>query len=130
MPVENLVELEVLPEPECQPDITKLARVGPADGFQVDPDDVRVIERGNLVVVREETELTIFALLVVEPDGALPAKFLVVVELSQVSDDALSRSGLGANALDDGVVGVRLAVLGSPMASQEHGSLPPRAIAP
>jgi hypothetical protein len=31
------------------------------------------------VVVREETELPIFALLVVEPDGALPATFLIVV---------------------------------------------------
>ena len=46
------------------------------------------------MVVWEETELPIFALLVVEPDGALPAKFLVVVELTEVSDDALSRTGL------------------------------------
>jgi hypothetical protein len=70
--------------------------------------------------------LTILALLVVEPDSALPSEFLIVVELSKMSDNSLSRSGLGTNAFDDGVVGVRLAVLGSLMASQEHSSLPAR----
>ena len=76
------------------------------------------------MVVREETELPIFALLVMEPDGALPATFLIVVKLSEVGDDALSRTGLGANAFNQIVVDVRLAVLGSPIASQEHSGLP------
>ena len=111
VPVEDLVELEELSEPERQPNITELAWVGPTDGFQVDPDDICVVERGGALVVWEETELTVLALLIVESDDALPAKFLVVVEFSQGSDDALSRSGLDANAFDDSVVGVGLAVL-------------------
>ena len=98
MPVEDLVELEVSPEPQGQPDVAELARIGPSHRFQVDPDEVGIVGRGDLVVVREETELPIFALLVVKPDGALPATFLVVVELAEVGDDALSRTGLGADA--------------------------------
>jgi hypothetical protein len=60
----------------------------------------------------------------VEPDSALPAAFLLVVKLTEVGDDTLSRAGLGANAFDESVVDVRLAVLGSPIASQEHRGLP------
>lgn len=66
----------------------------------------------------------IFALLVMEPDGALPATFLLVVEFTEVGDDALSRTGPSANAFDECVIDVSLAVLGSPIASQEHGGLP------
>ena len=111
MSVDDLVELEMSPEPESQPDVAELARVGPPHGFQADPDDVGIVGQGDLVVVGEEAELTIFALPVVEHDGALPTAFLVVVELAEMGDDALSRSGLGANAFDHGVVGMRLAVL-------------------
>jgi len=124
MPVEDLVELEKSPEPQCQPDVAELPWIGPSHGFQADADEVRVVRRGNPVVVREKTELPIFALLVVEPDGALPVAFLIVVKLSEVGDDALSRPGLGANAFNESVVDVRLAVLGSAIASQEHSGLP------
>ncbi len=71
----------------------------------------------DLLVVREEAELTIFSLSIVKHDGALPAAFLVMVELSQVGDDPLSWPGLGANAFYQGVVGVRLAVIGAAVAS-------------
>ena len=66
----------------------------------------------------------IFSLPVVKHDGALPATFLVVVELTEMGDDPLSRPGLGADAFDESVVGVRLAVLGAVIASQEHDRLP------
>ena len=62
-------------------------------------------------------------LAVVEDDGALPATLLVVVEFAEVGDDVLSRPGLGAHALDQGVVGVGLAVFGPGVASQEHAGL-------
>jgi hypothetical protein len=70
-----------------------------------------------LVAVREEAKLLILALLVVELDCALPASLLIVVELPEVGDDALSWAGFGAKALDESIVEVRLAVLGSPIAS-------------
>jgi len=57
-------------------------------------------------------------------DGALPAAFLVQVEFAQVGDDPLSWPGLGADALDQGIVGVGLAVFGAVVASQEHDRLP------
>ena len=62
-------------------------------------------------------------LAVVEDDGALPATLLVVVEFAEVGDDVLTRPGLGADAFDEGVVGVGLAVLGAGVAAQEHDSL-------
>ena len=76
MPLEDLVELEMSPKPEGQPDVAELARIGPSHGFQVDPDDIGIVGQEDVLVVGEETELTIFALLVVEHDGALPAPFL------------------------------------------------------
>ena len=85
--------------------------MGPPHGFQADPDDVGIIWQADLLVVREETELTIFSLSIVKHDGALPAAFLVMVELAQVGDDPLSWPGLGAYAFHQGVVGVRLLAL-------------------
>ena len=115
--LEDLVELEVPPQPEPQPDVAESARIGPTHRFQADPDDVGIIGQVDLLVVREEAELTIFSLSIVKHDGALPAAFLVMVELSQVGDDPLSWPGLGANAFHQGVVGVRLAVIGTAVAS-------------
>jgi hypothetical protein len=123
MAIENLVEFEMSPEPQRQPNVAELPRIGPAYRFQVDPDDVRIVRRTNLVVVGEEAELPIFILQVVELDCALPASLLIVVELPEVGDDALSRTGVGAKALHEGVVEVSLAVFGSPIASKEHGGL-------
>ena len=115
--LEDLVELEVTPQPEPQPDVAESARIGPTHRFQADPDDVGIIGQVDLLVVREEAELTIFSLSIVKHDGALPAAFLVMVELSQVGDDPLSWPGLGANAFHQGVVGVCLAVIGAAVAS-------------
>ncbi len=70
--------------------------MGPPHGFQADPDDVGIIWQADLLVVREETELTILSLSIVKHDGALPAAFLVMVELAQVGDDPLPWPGLGA----------------------------------
>ena len=81
-------------------------------------------KEADVLVVGEETELTVFSLLVVKHDGSLPTAFLVVVELAEMGDDALSRSGLGADAFHQGVVGMRLAVFGAVVASQEHDRLP------
>ena len=111
MAVDDVVEAEELPQPACQPDIAEAAGVGPADRSQADADDVGIVGQGDVFVVGEEAELLDIALAVVKDDGALPAAFLVVVEFAQMGDDALPRPGIGANAFDQGVVGVRLAVL-------------------
>src|ERR1019366_6529085 len=60
---------------------------------------------------------------IVENDGALPAAFLIVIELAQMRDDALAWPGIGAHALDERVVRVKLAVLGAAIASEKHGDL-------
>ena len=57
-----------------------------------------------MFIVGKEAELLGVALAVVKDDGALPALFLIVIQLAQVSDDALPRPGLGANAFDEGIV--------------------------
>ncbi len=75
-----------------------------------------------MVVVGEEAELLGLALAIVEDDGALPTPFLVVIELAEMSDDALARPGVGADALDEGVVGVLLAFFGPGVATQEHAA--------
>jgi hypothetical protein len=67
--------------------------------------------------------LPVFSLAVVKDDRALPASFLVVVEFAEVCDDVLARSGFGAHALDQGIVGVRLAVFGPGVSPQEHEHL-------
>jgi hypothetical protein len=70
-----------------------------------------------LVVVGEETELTAVSLPVVKHDGALPTAFLVVVELSEMGDDSLSRPSFSADAFDQSVVGMRPVVFGAVVAS-------------
>ena len=67
--------------------------------------------------------MPLFALAVVEDDSALPASLLVMVEFAQVGDDVLARPRFGAHALDQSVVGVRLAVFGPGVPPQEHGRL-------
>ena len=63
------------------------------------------------------------SLAVVDDHGALPAPLLVVVELAEVGDDVLAGSRLGAHALDQGVIGVGLAVFIAAVAAQEHAGL-------
>ena len=122
--VDDLVEVEELPEPQSQPDVAEAARIGPAHRVEADPHDVGIIGQGDGLGIGEEAELPVFPLAVVKDDGALPASFLVVVEFAEVGDDVLARPGVGAHALDQGVVGVRLAVLGAGVAAQEHDGLP------
>ena len=126
MAVDDVVEAEVLPQPACQPDIAEAAGVGPADFAQANADDIGIVGQRNVVVVGKESELLGIALAVVKDDGALPAAFLIVIEFAQMSDDVLARPGVGAHALDEGIVGVRLAVLGAAVASQKH----PASLAP
>jgi hypothetical protein len=64
------------------------------------------------------------ALAVVDDHGPLPAALLVVVEFAQIGDDVLTRPGLGASALHQGVVSVGLSVLVASVAAQEHAGLP------
>ena len=123
MAVDDLVEVEELPEPEGQPDIAEAAGVGPADRAEANAHDIGIVGQGDVLVVGEEAELLGVALAVVKDDGALPASFLVVVEFAEVGDDVLARPGLGAHALDQGVVGVGLAVFGAGVAAQEHERL-------
>ncbi len=60
---------------------------------------------------------------VVDDHGPLPAALLVVVQLAQVGHNVLAWPGLGTRALDQGVVGVGLAVLVASVAAQEHTGL-------
>jgi hypothetical protein len=59
-----------------------------------------------------------------ETDDTLAARFLSVIGLSQVGKDMLLRISLSVNALNHGVIGVRLAALGLPIASEKHSGLP------
>jgi hypothetical protein len=115
--VDDLVEVEELPEPQAQPDIAEAPGVGPADRVQADAHEVGIIGKGRGLGVGEEPQLLVFALPVVKDHGALPASFLIMVEFAEVGDDLLARSGLGAHALDQAVVGVRLAVFGPSVAT-------------
>jgi hypothetical protein len=110
--VDDLVEVEELPEPHAQPDIAEAAGIGPADRVQADAHDVGIIGKGRGLGVGEEPQLLGFALPVVKEHGALPASLQILIEFAEVGDDVLARSGLGAHALDQGVVGVGLAVFG------------------
>ena len=120
MPGHDGVQAQELPQPAGQPDIAEAAGVGPADLVQTDADDVRIVGQRHVVVVDKQGELPRLALAVVEDERALPAPFLVVIEFTEIRDDVLPRSGLGANAFDEGVVGVLFAVLGPSVAAQKH----------
>jgi hypothetical protein len=121
--LDDRVEVEELPEPQAQPDIAEAAGIGPAHRAQADLHDLGVIGQGYGLGIGKETKLPVFALSVVKDDGALPASFLVLVELTEVGDDVLARPRLGAHALDQSVVGVRLAGFGPGVPPQEHRRL-------
>jgi hypothetical protein len=72
--------------------------------------------------VGKETELLGLALAVVEDNGALPAALLVVVNFAKVGEHLLAGTGGGTNALDQGIVGVLLAVFGPSVAAEEHSN--------
>ena len=63
------------------------------------------------------------ALAVVEDNRALPASLLVVVEFAEIGDDVLAWPGVGADALDQGIVGMLLAVFGLAVGTEKHGQL-------
>jgi hypothetical protein len=46
-----------------------------------------------------------------------------VIEFAQVRDDVLAWPGVGANTLDESIVGVNLTVLGTAIASEKHRNL-------
>src|SRR5207245_9099957 len=99
MAVDDLIEVEELPEPEAQPDIAEAAGIGPTHRAQANPHDIGIIGQGCGLDIGEEAELPAFPLSVVKDDGALPASFLVVVEFAEVGDDVLPRPRLGPHAL-------------------------------
>jgi hypothetical protein len=122
--VDDLVETKKLPQPQAQPNRAEAAGIGPAHGVQADLHDIGVIGQSDGLGIGEEAELPVFTLAIVKEDRALPASFLVVVQLAEVGDGMLSRPGLGTHTLDEGVVGMGLAVLGAMVASQKHDRLP------
>jgi len=122
--VDDRIKPQQLPKPQCQPDLTEAPTVGPADLAQADAYDVRIVGRRDLIVVGEEAELLGVSLAIVHDDGALPAALLIVVELTEVSDDVLPGPCGGTQALDQGLGGVGLAVFGTGGAAPEQTGLP------
>jgi hypothetical protein len=94
VPVWNLVAFEEFREQQGQTEVTESAWTGPSHALRIDPSKVGNIRRGDWEVVRKETELSIFTLLIVDADGPLPAPFLLVAELSKVDNDAVSGASL------------------------------------
>jgi hypothetical protein len=68
-----------------------------------------IVGKRNRSVLGKEMERACFALAIVKDDGPLPTSFLIVVEFTEMSDDALARTGVGAETFDKGVVGELLA---------------------
>ena len=53
----------------------------------------------------------------------MPTTLLVVVQFAEVGNHVLARPGIGTRALDQGVVGVGLAVFVAGISAQEHAGL-------
>ena len=87
--MDDVIEAEELPEPASQPHIAEAAGVAPTDLAKANADDIGIVGQGSLIVLGKETEFLSVALAVVKDDGALPTPFLVVIELAEMSDDAL-----------------------------------------
>jgi hypothetical protein len=104
MPGDDLVQLQVPPQPARQPHIAEAARVGPTDLAQTDAHGVGIVGERHVIVVGKQCELSGLPLAIVKNDRALPAVLLKVVEFAQVSDDALPASRVGARAFDQRVV--------------------------
>ena len=51
---DDLIQLQELPEPACQPDIAKASTVGPGDLVEADPGDVRIVRTRDIVLREEE----------------------------------------------------------------------------
>jgi hypothetical protein len=123
MSIDDLVEVEELPEPEARPDIAEASGIGPAHRTGADAHGLGIIGQGAGVGIGEEAELSVVALAIVKDDGASPASFLVMVEFAEGGDDVLSRPRLGAHALDEGVIGVGLAAFVAGVSAQGHRRL-------
>jgi hypothetical protein len=54
MPLDDLVEIEMPPQPEARPDVAERSRIGSSHGFQVDPHDIRIVRQVDVIVVGEE----------------------------------------------------------------------------
>ena len=112
-----------MPQPAGQPDVAEVAWVGPAYRTQANAYDVGISRERDRFVIGKKAELFGLALAVMEDNGTLPASLLVVVEFAEIGDDLLARPGVGAHALDQGIVGMLLAVFGLVVASEKHGQL-------
>ena len=123
---DDAIEADILPQPACQPDIAEAPRVGPADFADADAHNVGIVGQWDVLVVGEKSKLLGIALAIVKDNGALPAAFFVVIEIAQMGNNALPRPGIGANAFDEGKVGMHLAILGPAIASEKHSRLPLR----
>jgi hypothetical protein len=93
--VDNGIEAEVPPQPACQPDITEASAVAPADFTEANTHDLGIVGQRNTLIIGEQTQLLRIAVTVIEDDGALPAAFLIAVQLTEVGDDLLTRASIG-----------------------------------
>ena len=123
MPVDDGVEVEQVPQPAGQIDVAEATAIGPTDLVQPDAHDVRIVGQRYVVVIGKQTQLLGIALTIVKDDCALPAAFLIGIELAEMGDHPLARPRLGANALDQSEVSVFLASLGADVAAEEHPNL-------
>ncbi len=108
---DDVVQAQVVPQPARQPDIAEATGVAPADGAQANAGDIGIVVQRHVLQIGKEAQLLSFALAVVKNHGALPAPFLSAVEFAEVSNDVLTRPGLGAETFDESIIGVGLAVL-------------------
>jgi len=107
------VEPEHAPKLQTQPDVAEGPSVRPADLAQADAHYIRISDWFAGVVFEEQRQFAAVLVAGVEDSGASPAAFLVFGQLAQRRDDALSWPPLSAVRLDQGEVGVPLAILGA-----------------
>jgi hypothetical protein len=121
--VNDLFEIEQLPQPTCEPNVAKTARPGPADRAESNADDISIVSGNHTVIIGEKPELFGIALAVVKDDRPLPTAFLFGIEFPQIRHNALPRPRAGANRLHEREVRVRLAILATAIAAEKHWNL-------
>ena len=106
--VDDRLQPQVLPKPQCQSDLTAAATVGPADRALGAACDVPIVGRRDRIVVGAKAELV---------GGSLAM-------VPEVSDAVRPGPWGGTRALDQGRGGVGLAILGTGGAAPEDTGWP------
>ena len=121
MPLPEMIQLQLTPEFAAQPTVAEGPRAPQLHFAQLDLDGIQGIKRDRPVFGKQTQCRRALLALVEDFQGLAPGGLLAVVDLTQIQHAALDDSaGLQAAAFLDAVVAVFLAVLRSPMASQEH----------